>query len=99
MSKLPAALRHSYLYMEDPEFAQDLWNRGFRPTKPEDLKPNQTIVYWETDVFQMGPVGEPRYSAVLSVRAIAPGEFLVVHTAAETECEEESQIWAKERDV
>jgi serine phosphatase RsbU (regulator of sigma subunit) len=53
-----------------------------------------TIVYYATDVFQLGTVGGPKYAQVFEVTENSYGDTLVRHSDGETECDDGTEVWA-----
>ena len=94
-TRQPKALTESELFYDSPASATDLWSKGFRPIHAEDIKPGDTVAYYETDVFGLETVGDARTARVIGVKNEGRGEVEVDHRGGVTWAAEWSECWVK----
>lgn len=104
-TKVPAALKRTEAYADNPEEAQRLWDDGFRPMEARDMKVGMKVAYVDTDPLMGNRSSEVRFSTIESIEpihgkhSIEPWGYRVEHTGAPRGCPAEvddgTEVWAK----
>ncbi len=94
--QLPSELVDTEAYWDDPVETQKLWDMGYRPCQAKDLKRFDLVIYRQTDLFGLNPVGPTKVAEVRSIVRHEDGFTIKVeHSGGDTEEDECAEVWRK----
>lgn len=100
--KIPKKLKNSEAFSEDPVTAQAWWSEGFRPMPAHKARPEDEVLYRDTDIFRLSPIGDFKVGRVEHVKIIGGDwQVWIQHTGCAigdpTQSDYYDEIWVRRR--